>query len=94
MHGADRVADGIVRIDCAVVSVGAGRFVVAGGCDDHPGRTSRFFASAFEYDAIARAAAGPADGTDGSYSGATLRYTVNVSAAAAAAAAVAAVECW
>ncbi|EOD11213.1 hypothetical protein EMIHUDRAFT_248062 [Emiliania huxleyi CCMP1516] len=57
VHGADRVADGIVRIDCAVVSVGAGRFVVAGGCDDHPGRTSRFFASAFEYDAIARAAA-------------------------------------
>ena len=55
VHGAARITDGIVRIDCAVVSVGSGRFVVAGGCDTHPSRAQRFFASAFMYDAITNA---------------------------------------
>jgi len=45
------VRDGIVRIDCAVVAIGAGRFVVAGGCANHPSRARKFFCSAFIYDA-------------------------------------------
>ena len=36
VHGAQAVSDGIVRIDCAVVSIGAGRFVVAGGAQHNP----------------------------------------------------------
>ena len=55
VHGAARITDGIVRIDCAVVSVGGGRFVVAGGCDTHPSRAQKFFASAFIYDALTNA---------------------------------------
>ena len=47
VHGSERVADGIIRIDCAVVDIGRGSFVVAGGCADHPSRASRFFRSAF-----------------------------------------------
>ena len=56
VHGAHAVSDGIVRIDCAVVAIGAGRFVVAGGCADHPSRARKFFASAFIYDALTHAA--------------------------------------
>ena len=56
--GAADVKDGIVRIDCAVVDIGLGRFVVAGGCADHPQRVhGNFFRSAFVYDAMAHAAA-------------------------------------
>ena len=55
VYGADTIDDGIVRIDCAVVSIGSGRFVVAGGCDDHPQRARGFFASAFVYDALTHA---------------------------------------
>ena len=56
--GAAGVKDGIVRIDCAVVDIGLGRFVIAGGCADHPQRVrGRFFRSAFVYDAMAHAVA-------------------------------------
>ena len=47
VHGGHQVTDGIVRIDCAVVDIGVGCFVVAGGCADHPARTTRFFRRAF-----------------------------------------------
>ena len=56
VFGADKVKDGIVRIDCAVVEIGDGRFVVAGGCDDHPRRARSFFKSAFIYDSLAHTA--------------------------------------
>ena len=56
VFGASRVRDGLVRIDCAVVDIGSGRFVVAGGCDDHPSRARAFFKSAFIYDALTHAA--------------------------------------
>ena len=56
VFGASRVRDGLVRIDCAVVDIGSGRFVVAGGCDDHPSRARTFFKSAFIYDALTHAA--------------------------------------
>lgn len=46
------VKDGIVRIDCAVVSLGLGRYLIAGGCSDHPSRARSFFKSAFIYDAL------------------------------------------
>ena len=55
VYRAERVTDGIVRIDCAVVDCGAGNFLVAGGCDDHPARARAFFRSAFVYDALAHA---------------------------------------
>ena len=57
LHGAAAVADGVERIDCAVVDAGGGRFVVAGGCGDHPSRCDRFFRSAFLYDGLAGSAA-------------------------------------
>ena len=56
VHGAQDVTDGIVRIDCAVVALAAGRFVVAGGCSDHPSRARKFFKSAFIYDALTHVA--------------------------------------
>ena len=56
VFGASHVRDGLVRIDCAVVDIGSGRFVVAGGCDDHPSRARTFFKSAFIYDALTHAA--------------------------------------
>ena len=59
VYGAERVTDGIVRIDCAVVDVGGGRFVIAGGCRDHPNRahaSGGFFRSAFTYDALTHTA--------------------------------------
>ena len=56
VHGADLIPDGIVRIDCAVVAIGSGRFVVAGGCSDHPSRARKFFASAFIYDSLTHCA--------------------------------------
>lgn len=49
VFGAD---ESFVRIDCAVVGVGGGRFVVAGGCGDHPSRCASFYRSAWLYDAI------------------------------------------
>ena len=52
VHGADAVRDGIVRIDCAVIDIGLGNFLVAGGCDDHPSRCLSFFRSAFVYDSL------------------------------------------
>ena len=52
--GADGISDGIERIDCAVVDVGGGLFLVAGGCDDHPSRARAFFRSAFIFDAVTR----------------------------------------
>ena len=55
VFGADAIPDGIERIDCAVVGIGSARFVVAGGCADHPSRARCFFASAFLYDAITHA---------------------------------------
>ncbi|KAL1504316.1 hypothetical protein AB1Y20_010722 [Prymnesium parvum] len=61
VYNAEAVSDGIVRIDCAVVDLGAGRFLVAGGCDDHPSRAQRFFSSAFMYDALTHAATPIAD---------------------------------
>ena len=48
--------DGIVRIDCAVVDIGSGQFLVAGGCADHPSRARAFFSSAFMYDSITHVA--------------------------------------
>lgn len=42
----ESVSDGIVRIDCAVVDIGSGCFLVAGGCNDHPSRAQHFFCSA------------------------------------------------
>lgn len=55
--GAHRsVPDGIVRIDCAVIDVGAGRYLVAGGCADHPSRARAFFKSAFVYDSLTHVA--------------------------------------
>ena len=56
VEGEKPVTDGIVRIDCAVVSIGSGQFVVAGGCSDHPSRARKFFASAFLYDALTHVA--------------------------------------
>ena len=53
IFGAERVPDGVTRIDCAVVDVGSGRFLVAGGCGDHPARSRRFFDSAFVFDSVA-----------------------------------------
>ena len=53
--GTSAVAGSIARIDCAVVSIGQGRFFIAGGCDDHPSRMRRFFRSAFVYDALTHA---------------------------------------
>ena len=55
VFGVEKIPDGIVRIDCAVVSIGSGRFVVAGGCDKHPRLAGRFFRSAFIYDALTHA---------------------------------------
>ena len=53
--GAEKLKDSFARIDCAVISLGDGRYVVAGGCDDHPARVQRFFSSAFVYDALTHA---------------------------------------
>ena len=50
------VPDGIVRIDCAVVDIELGRFLVAGGCNNHPQVSEKFNDSAFIYDAIAHTA--------------------------------------
>ena len=50
------VPDGIVRIDCAVVAIDQGRFLVAGGCADHPSRARAFFKSAFLYDSLVHVA--------------------------------------
>ena len=50
------VPDGIVRIDCAVIDVGTGRYLVAGGGADHPSRARAFFSSAFIYDALTHVA--------------------------------------
>jgi hypothetical protein len=52
VYGGGSVCDGIERIDCAVIGIGLGRFVIAGGCADHPSSAPHFFASAFLYDAI------------------------------------------
>jgi hypothetical protein len=52
VYGGEHVRDGIERIDCAVVGIGSGRFVVAGGCAEHPSRAPHFFSSAFLYDSI------------------------------------------
>ena len=49
VFGAD---ESFVRMDCAVVGVGRGRFVVAGGCGDHPSRCNAFYSSAWLYDAL------------------------------------------
>lgn len=54
--GGVNVPDGIVRIDCAVVHVGSGRYLVAGGCADHPSRARKFFRSAFLYDSLVHVA--------------------------------------
>jgi hypothetical protein len=54
--GQQPVTDGIVRIDCAIVDAGAGQFLVAGGCADHPSRARSFFRSAFLYDALTHVA--------------------------------------
>ena len=52
VEGEKPVTDGIVRIDCAVVSIGSGQFVVAGGCSDHPSRARKFFASELQVTAV------------------------------------------
>lgn len=55
VYGASSVPDGIVRIDCAVVDIGCGRFMVAGGCNNHPRVAEKFNDSAFIYDSITHA---------------------------------------
>ena len=57
VDGEQLVRDGIVRIDCAVVDIGSGQFLVAGGCADHPSKPNvQFFASAFLYDSLTHVA--------------------------------------
>lgn len=56
IDGEQPVKDGIIRIDSAVVSIGAGQFLVAGGCADHPSRARAFFSSAFLYDSLTHVA--------------------------------------
>lgn len=43
----------VCRIDCATVALGRGRFLVAGGCPDHPQKCHVFLRSAFIFDAVA-----------------------------------------
>ena len=52
VDGEHPVSDGIVRIDCAVVRIRVGQFLVAGGCADHPARATAYFDSAFLYDSL------------------------------------------
>ena len=61
VFGAEYVPDGIARIDCAVVAIGSGRFLVAGGCNQHPSVAPKFFRSAFIYDALTHAVTPLAD---------------------------------